>query len=483
VNLDELLQHLTAYDDARAAQDRALREFADACRQVDDNPRERRRIRDIADLIDAEDALYEEAVAAVKRGDQDRALPLLRRAAQAGIGEAAWLLAGLLEERGETTEAITWYQQAAADGDSRAEAKLAELYSRQAGHGIIISHILWRDNTDSYPPAKLEGGDRESLVAWLGARVSAGGGGLASWASWMDRQLWSQEDFGRRWATDLAAAPFAELWQPLKTPHHGACATTEDLARWPSGDRKTRHILSLVEGSTDEAAARHWLTAYPYFPAGVMLFVGCMSQADTGADLIHTLDDRTQECQVKVLNYLRHRLSRTLAAPVTSWQIEHRAASDPTASDVMTPLASLATLAPATTVHQAMGQALEADALALLVCDDQQAVGVVTLADLARCMHDSRGVISIERVETLMRPPAAVGMTAPLSVVRTLMARQGTSLVAVTGPGGMTVGCITAQALLASEPVSQGNARPEQHGRPVPLLRPDRATVHACVPV
>jgi predicted transcriptional regulator len=134
-------------------------------------------------------------------------------------------------------------------------------------------------------------------------------------------------------------------------------------------------------------------------------------------------------------------------------------------------------------VHQALGQVLQADAHALLVCDEEQVVGVVTLADMARCIHDSRVVLSIERVETLVRPPAAVGMTAPLSVVRALMAREGTGLVAVTGPGGMIVGCVINQSLLAHEPGGRDVAKPQESSRIIPLLRPDNGTVKVCMPV
>ena len=108
------------------ADERAVQDFAEACRRVDTDPREKHRIRDITDLVDAEDALYDQAVAALGRGDHDTAVALLRRAAERKIGDAAWLLAVALDERGETVEAITWYRRAARDGDSRAEAALAE---------------------------------------------------------------------------------------------------------------------------------------------------------------------------------------------------------------------------------------------------------------------------------------------------------------------------------------------------------------------
>ena len=123
--IKDLIDDLAGIEHA-PADERAVQDFAEACRRVDTDPREKQRIRDIIDLVDAEDALYDQAVAALGRGDHDTAVALLRRAAEKRIGDAAWLLAVALDERGETAEAITWYRRAARDGDSRAEAALAE---------------------------------------------------------------------------------------------------------------------------------------------------------------------------------------------------------------------------------------------------------------------------------------------------------------------------------------------------------------------
>ena len=91
---------------------------------------EQQRIDDIADLLDAEETLYAQARAAADRGDTATAMPLLRKCAEAGTGEAAWLLAQLLEETGNTAEAMIWYQHARDDGDARADEKLAALRAR-----------------------------------------------------------------------------------------------------------------------------------------------------------------------------------------------------------------------------------------------------------------------------------------------------------------------------------------------------------------
>ena len=121
----DLFRELTEHGDVTpASREQASEEFAAACRRVDQDPRERQRIADIAHLIDTEDAIYTQALAALGHGEQDAALPLLQQAAEAGIGEAAWLLAGQLEKQGQAQESLTWYRRAAADGDMRAARRI-----------------------------------------------------------------------------------------------------------------------------------------------------------------------------------------------------------------------------------------------------------------------------------------------------------------------------------------------------------------------
>jgi hypothetical protein len=152
VNYGDLFQELVEHCDVTAAtRDQASEQFAGACRRVDKDPRERQRIADIANLIDTEDAIYTQALSALGRGEQDTALPLLQQAAEAGIGEAAWLLARSLEEQGRTQESLTWYRRAAAGGDPRAARRVAHPLARRA-------HI------DSCQPAGIVPGDAERPV-------------------------------------------------------------------------------------------------------------------------------------------------------------------------------------------------------------------------------------------------------------------------------------------------------------------------------
>jgi TPR repeat protein len=143
VSIEEILAGLARHIDGETTpcHDQAIRDFTAIYRRHDEDPRQRQRIREIAALIDAEDALYAQAVAALDRGDGDLAAVLLRQPAEAGIGEAAWLLGSVLEEKGDIAAAVGWYERAAEDGDSRALRKLGEIRcpgngpgSQQAGH-------------------------------------------------------------------------------------------------------------------------------------------------------------------------------------------------------------------------------------------------------------------------------------------------------------------------------------------------------------
>jgi hypothetical protein len=107
--------------------------------------------------------------------------------------------------------------------------------------------------------------------------------------------------------------------------------------------------------------------------------------------------------------------------------------------------------------------------------------GVVTLTDLARCIHDSRGAPTIERIETVMQAPVAVELTASFSKVRSLIAHWGPTLIAVTSPTGATVGDITFQEILAHEQSGRNTYRTvrTQNSR-YALLQPPTGV---CVPV
>ncbi len=150
----DLARTLARVPDKTAEELRELHEdFIRACRRVDENPAEQQQIDDIADLLDAEETLYAQALAANECGDTGTAVPLLRQCAEADIGEAAWLLARLLEDTGNTPEAMTWYQCARDEGDPRADEKLAALRTR-------VARQLLRAVSES-------GGSTEPMDEWM----------------------------------------------------------------------------------------------------------------------------------------------------------------------------------------------------------------------------------------------------------------------------------------------------------------------------
>jgi tetratricopeptide (TPR) repeat protein len=162
VSFDDLLRDLArTLADVPERGDAELRaEFIAACRRVDDDLPEQQRINEIADQFDADEALYSQAVAAADHGDADTAVPLLRRCAEVGTGEAAWLLARLLEDIGDLPDAMTWYQRAYDDGDIRAAGKLAELHARQylAAGNAAVQPVIWAERARPSAEVNAAGG-------------------------------------------------------------------------------------------------------------------------------------------------------------------------------------------------------------------------------------------------------------------------------------------------------------------------------------
>ena len=163
------------------ASEEELREtFLQACAELDASPAEKQRISDIADLLDAEEDLYQQALAAVDRGERDTAIPLLRRCAEAGTGESAWLLAQLLEDAGDTQEVMTWYQRARDEGDPRASGEPADcpILPVLLGPQDLV-RALRRAPDVTFPPAPGAGGpDAAAPVGEIQAEADTPGSGL-----------------------------------------------------------------------------------------------------------------------------------------------------------------------------------------------------------------------------------------------------------------------------------------------------------------
>jgi TPR repeat protein len=83
----------------------------------------------------AEDAAqtYEKALAVYNRGDLPGALPLFRKAADAGSADAQAWLGYLMDLAEENTEAVRWYRAAAEQGHKDGLAGLADMYAKGEG--------------------------------------------------------------------------------------------------------------------------------------------------------------------------------------------------------------------------------------------------------------------------------------------------------------------------------------------------------------
>jgi CBS domain-containing protein len=433
-------------------------------------------------VADAEDVLYAQAVAALGRGDQDAAVPLLRHAAEKAIGDAAWLLAVLLDERGETAEAITWYERAARDGDSRADAALSARYAPSAvlvrddpfaldaiAHGAISDYSCSAEEASrsgSQPSARVfvtySRRDTDFDFYWLPSAI------------WSYPAVVHLSGHGRRLPRREAFRPL--LWSGLPVLlTEGASESSWLLKTW-------QHLGAVEPATPCRLIMRPHHCAEKAIPSGrCSLCAGELAawlSREHGPTADLTLSVLADRCVMLVD-------SAVYTAPpgaVVPWP-GRRAVGGTVAGHVMIPHAAVLVLTRGTTVDAALEEMLRSGEPALPVGEGSAVAGVVTLADLARSMRDSRGVPSIQRIEALMRPPIEVTMDTPLPEVRAAMAHDDTGLIVVSGPGGGVAGYITASVLLADDTLPGRDVGNRRAGMEVPLLGPGGGTSRICVPV
>jgi CBS domain-containing protein len=454
--------------------EQAVLDFTEACRRVDSDPRERQRIRDIVGLIDADDVIYGQAVAAVDRGDLDTAVPLLRHCAATGIGESAWLLAGALEELGSVAEAADWYARAADDGDERARARISAPIRAQAqsrgepvtgGNGALGSGLARVNAADRDCPAKSLAGawtaahvdlffvvDANVMLALADdarcahcvadARVYTG----RPWTNQVEYGYWSRPVPGlpdtrlgtlRVWGGDAGSVAWV-----AQVKQHDARARLSGRAavgpRWATAGRGPN-------------TAAFWLADAAARAAALGSGGSCLACE-----------------QVPLLKACGS------CAPRAS-------GGGQTAREVMLPLSAIPVLTPDTTVHEALEEMLRSGARALPVRDGPDVAGVVTLADLALRMHRAYGAPSIQRVGTLMHQPSAVPSDMPTTAVMSIAAEDQAGLLIVTRADGTPVGYLTHQALLNRTPRAVASGANQTAAQPFLVVPGENGLLQATV--
>jgi CBS domain-containing protein len=429
----------------------AVRAFTEACRRVDNDPRERQRISDIADLLDAEETFYAEARAALDRGDQHTALPLLRQCAEASTGEARWLLAQLLEDLGHTGEAITWYQSAYDDGDTRAAEKLAAPRIRMWIH---------EGNADSSQEAHLTGTIQSTPLS-------------------------AADDPHSKPDLALIATADAVLLVYLTQRLERLVAPCDDLVRDQLG-RVLRFIPSdagsdhyrcladlysarnhLVHGTP--LAREHLVKALKAYERASLLVPVSDCAVDRSQTATWTLDSRLA-CE----DYARPCPTNLGRLYVAGRWDARPPTREPIAADVMLPASEVPECRPDTTVMEALERLVQSGTQALPVCEMSRVAGIVTLADLARHINDHLGVPSAtETVKALMRPATIVPAGTPLSAIAQAIADDG--IIVVSDSGDRPVGYLTAESVLTQDPRAT-STDPATHDRP-PLLIPGAGAV------
>jgi len=143
--------------------------------------------------------------------------------------------------------------------------------------------------------------------------------------------------------------------------------------------------------------------------------------------------------------YGRHGLRLTAIRPLARPGARRPA----TAGDVMVPLSAVPACPPDATVLEALEQMLNSGQQTLPVLDGPVTIGVTTLTSLAQAMLQTRGLPSIQRVETLLQPYTAVTADTPASAAAAIAADDQAGLVVVTRADGTPAGYLTPGSLLA----------------------------------
>ena len=392
-------------------------------------------------------------------------MPLLRQCAEAGTGEAAWLLAQLLEKTGSISEATIWYQRARDDGDARADEKLTALRTWPRPFASIAGspredHAATA--TRSAPVIFVSHEQNSALIS--AAHLADPAPGPYTILLRLLAELVQQvPDPGN--ATSVLPFVFSDPGSDHLASVADMCHAVGETRNWLAHDTswvKVRLVEKLAKIETRESTYASWL----------MLCSDCRAakpQAAAARALRFRLYCKDLYCE----DYDRPcptNLGRYLAA---RWDTRP-SAREPIVANMMLPPSEVPECRPDTTLIEALERLVQSGSLALPVCERSRVAGIVTLADLARHINDHQGVPpATETVKVLMRPATIVPADTPLSAIAKAIADDG--IIVVSGPGDRPDGYLTAESLLTQAPpgTSAHSVAPD---RP-PLLIPGTGAV------
>ncbi|MEV5409856.1 CBS domain-containing protein [Thermopolyspora sp. NPDC052614] len=379
------------------------------------DPRERHRISDLADLLDAEDVLYEQAVAAMERGDLATAETLLRQCVRLGIPAAEDLLEDVGQQR--ESEVHNEADQPAAASVHAAHLGVDEPHQVTDGELHQDSLLVSVDLTkiDIRVPSVDRVAATQHLLVAHGPSSSEG---------------WLRSMYPRRSGTSL----FALLQR-----------------------RRCADLVMETDAGIVFADCKRYGDIHDN-PYQIFFAVPMMCQGKTEAALRVA---RYFSCTSRMVGPLEWNLLRDVVTHTRHFASAQRSAAPArVAGDVLLPY-DIPALAPADRVGDAIEQMAAAHEQALPVYDDGVVVGILTLIDgLDEALHD-RALVS-----DIMHRPVYVSIDDPIDLVRDRLIASSTGLL-VALKEGVVAGYITPITALA------GHAEARQPFSPVsPLIDP-----------
>lgn len=405
---------MNIHDLLRAAADRHAHNhgtddtLTEALARWEGDPREHRRINDLADLLDAQDALYDEALAALDRDDLDAAQVLVRQCLDLDI-EGADELQRMLSVRRAAAQGVlsdppsttaSWTPLDDWDDQPQPQQPVLRTGAEFAAAAGTWLKLNWAHHGDLGLPAlitEVKHRERLGLISRSGLLTHGVSPDfvfyLASHCSGQDRPAVLVVDFDR--ARECSAEWWGRSW--AQRIRHDEPCVTKLLLHSPSS-------------------------------AGTGLVVGMLAAC------------RSRLARADVGTYIG-----------TEPEPEPRRAAD-----VLAPY-PFTYLPPDTPLREALDQLLGDGESALPVREAGMVVGTVALVDLVEATRDGT---SDQPVSTMMRKPVFAKATMPIDEVRDLLIQDSAGLVTVVDDDGTVAGHITPVTALAGHTSTPSRTSP-----------------------